>query len=233
MLASVTGQLTTWIAHHGVYAVFALMALDALVVPAGGELVMLYGGVLAAGAIAGADVAVLGLHPAPGAQSYVVIALAGTLGSLVGALLGWAIGVRGGRPLIERHGRRLHLGPQRFARAEQWFARYGARAVFVGRLTPVVRSFISIPSGVLGIPLTTYVPLTLLASLIWCFGFAGAGWAAGGTWQTINQDFRWADYAAIAAVLVLIAAAILHRRRAASGRRFAVTPEPGDGSGQL
>lgn len=206
-----TSQLTTWIADHSVYAVFALMALDALAVPAGGELVMLYAGVVAAGAIAGAHVTVLGFHPATGAESYVVLALAGTVGSLAGALLGWAIGVRGGRPLVERRGSWLHLGPERFARAEDWFARNGARAVFAGRLTPIVRSFISIPAGVLGIPLRRYAALTLLASLIWCFGFAAAGWAAGGTWETINHDFRYADYAAIAVVLALIAAAILHR----------------------
>ena len=174
---AVTSQLTTWIADHSVYAVFALMAIDA-VLPFGGELVMLYAGVVAAGAIAGADVTILGVHAATGLESYLVLAAAGTLGSLAGALIGWAIGARGGRPLVERHGSRLHLGPRRFARAEDWFERYGGRAVFVGRLTPIVRSFISIPAGVLGIPLGIYVALTLLASLIWCFGFAAAGWAA-------------------------------------------------------
>jgi membrane protein DedA with SNARE-associated domain len=217
MIATLTSQLTTWIAHHGVYAVFALMALDA-VLPAGGELIMLYAGVLAAGAIAGAHVTLLGAHPATGVESYLVLALAGTLGSLAGSLLGWTIGARGGRALIERHGRGLHLGPQRFARAEAWFARYGPRAVFVGRLTPLVRSFISIPAGVLGTPLRTYTLLTLLASLIWCFGFAAAGWAAGGAWETIHHAFRYADYAAVAAVLALISAAILRRRRAVTTR---------------
>jgi membrane protein DedA with SNARE-associated domain len=215
MLATVTSQVTTWIAQHGVYAVFALMAVDALL-PLGGELVMLYAGVLAAGAIAGAQVTILGAHPATGVESYIVLALAGALGSLAGALIGWAIGARGGRPLIERHGRVLHLGPGRFARAEDWFARYGGRAVFIGRLTPLVRSFVSIPAGVLGTPLGIYVPLTLLASLIWCFGFAAAGWAAGGTWESIHHDYGYAEYAAVAAVLVAVGAMILHRRRAAS-----------------
>lgn len=215
MIATVTSQLTDWVAQHGVYAVFALMAIDALL-PFGGELVMVYAGVLAAGAIGGADVVILGAHPATGVESYVVLALAGTLGSLVGALVGWAIGVRGGRPLIERHGRALHLGPRRFARAEEWFARYGGRAVFIGRLTPLVRSFISIPAGVLGTPLRIYAVLTLLASAIWCFGFAAAGWAAGGAWHSIDHAFRYAEYAAVAAVLVIVGALVLNRRRAAS-----------------
>jgi membrane protein DedA with SNARE-associated domain len=215
MTATVTSQLTHWVGQHGVYAVFALMAVDALL-PVGGELVMLYAGVLAAGAIAGAQVTILGAHPASGFESYVVLALAGVLGSLAGGLIGWAIGVRGGRPLIERHGRALHLGPQRFARAEEWFGRQGGRAVFIGRLTPLVRSFISIPAGVLGTPLRLYLTLSLLASLIWCFGFAAAGWAAGGAWESVNHAYRYAEYAAVAAVVVLIAAVVMHRRRAVS-----------------
>jgi len=206
----VSSQITSWIAHNGVYAVFALMAVDALL-PAGGELIMLYAGVLAAGAVAGAQTTLLGIHAATGLESYLLLALAGTLGSLVGGLIGWAIGMRGGRPLIERHGRVLHLGPARFARAEDWFARYGRRAVFIGRLTPLVRSFISIPAGVLRIPLGTYMALSLLASVIWCFGFAAAGWAAGGTWTTVHHDFRYADYAAVAAVLVLSGVVVVHR----------------------
>jgi membrane protein DedA with SNARE-associated domain len=219
--ATLTSQLTTSIAHHGVYAVFTLMALDALL-PVGGELIMLYAGVLAAGAIAGQHATLLGVHPAFGAESYIVLALAGALGYLAGSLIGWAIGARGGRALIERHGTRLHLGPQRFARAEEWFARYGARAVFIGRLTPLVRSFISIPAGVLRIPLGRYTALTLVASCIWCFGFAAAGWAAGGAWEATHHSLSYASYAAVAALLVLIGATILYRRRAVSRRRLSM-----------
>jgi len=101
-----TAHLTAWIAAHGLLAVFCLMAVDA-VLPAGGELVMLFAGALAAGAIAG--------HDGPSLAAAVA---AGTLGYLAGSLAGWAIGRAGGRPFIERHGRWLHLGPARFARAK-------------------------------------------------------------------------------------------------------------------
>src|ERR1700748_2928334 len=100
-----TSHLTTWIAEHGLIAVFALMAIDALL-PAGGELVMLFAGALAAGAIAG--------HHAP---SLATAILAGAPGSLTGAVIGWVIGRVGGHALIERRGRWLHLGPERFGRA--------------------------------------------------------------------------------------------------------------------
>ena len=204
MIASLTSQLTSSIAHHGVYAVFALMALDALL-PVGGELIMLYAGALSAGAIAGQHAVVFGTHLATGIESYVVLALAGSLGYLAGAVVGWAIG---------RRGRRVHVAPEAFARAERWFERFGNRAVFLGRLTPVVRSFISIPAGALGSPLGPYIALTLLGSMIWCFGFAAAGWALGDTWESFHRDFRYADYVAVLAVLGVVVAVMLHRRRA-------------------
>ncbi len=209
---SLTAQLTDWIAQNGVYAVFALMAVDALL-PVGGELIMLYAGVIAAGAVSNATVSVFGISVASGFESYVVLALAGSLGYLVGALAGWAIGDRGGRPLIERHGRWLHLSPEGFGRAERWFERHGSRAVFLGRITPLVRSFISIPAGVLGSPLGPYTLLTLAGSLLWCFAFAGVGWAVGGQWETFHHDFRYADYVVVAAVVLAIATVLAIRRR--------------------
>jgi membrane protein YqaA with SNARE-associated domain len=141
LIASVSGQITGWVAHHGAYAVFGLMAVDALL-PAGGELIMLYAGALGAGAIAGQHATLFGAHLSTGIESYLALAVIGALGYLAGSLIGWVIGVRGGRPLIERHGRWLHLNPQAFRRAERWFERFGHQAVFFGRLTPVVRSFI-------------------------------------------------------------------------------------------
>jgi membrane protein DedA with SNARE-associated domain len=205
-------NVTNWIAHYGVYAVFLLMAADAIL-PAGSELVMLYAGALAAGAIAAKHATLLGAHLSPGLESYIVLALAGALGYLVGSLVGWAIGARGGRALIERHGRRLHLAPETFARAEAWFMRRGRLAVFLGRLTPVVRSFISIPAGVFRVPLGSYTVLTLAGSLVWCFAFAGVGWALGNAWQSFHHGFRYADYAAVALLVVLVAGAVVRQRR--------------------
>ncbi|MBI5106555.1 MAG: DedA family protein [Solirubrobacterales bacterium] len=213
MLASITSHLTGWIADQGVYAVFALMAVDALV-PVGGELIMVYAGVVAAGAVAGGHPTFLGMAPTPGLESYLVLAMAGALGYLAGSLAGWVIGARGGRAIVERHGRWLHLSPRTLDRAEAWFDRFGSRAVLLGRITPVVRSFISVPAGILGSPLREYTMLTLLGSLIWCFAFAGAGWAAGGSWESFHHAFRYADYAVAAGLAVVLALAVARRRRA-------------------
>src|SRR4051794_24328068 len=219
VLASISGSIESAIANHAVVAVFGLMAVDALF-PLGGELIMLYAGVIAAGAVAGHHAGFAGSTLSTGIETYLVLALAGAVGYLVGAIVGWAIGVRGGRELIERRGRAFHLGPERFARAEAWFGRWGLWAVFLGRITPLVRSFISIPAGVFRTPFGRYVILTLLGSMIWCFGFAAAGWALGDAWHGLHDSFRYVDYAVV--VLVLLAAAVLlvrTRRRTRRVRR--------------
>ena len=212
VVAGLTTQLTSWVGNHGVYAVFGLMALDALL-PVGGELIMLYAGVLAAGAVSGQQAALFGSHLTPGFESYLVLVLAGAFGYLAGSLLGWGIGAYGGRSFVDRHRRWLHLSPQSMRRAEDWFERFGRRAVFLGRITPVIRSFISIPSGLLGIPIRPYTALTLAGSLIWCFSFAGIGWAVSGSWESFHNGFRYADYAVVAALVVAVALVLMHRRR--------------------
>jgi membrane protein DedA with SNARE-associated domain len=216
-LASVSGSLESLIGNHGFYAVFALMLVDA-VLPAASELVMVYGGALAAGAFSGQHVVLFGQRLDSGFESYVAIALAGTLGYTVGALGGWAIGLYGGRPLVERHGRWLRVDSEKIERAERWFARFGDAAAFIGRITPVVRSFVAIPAGIARMRLAPYTLFTFLGSAVWCFGLAGIGWALGSNWERFHHAFRFADYA-VAALLVAAAAYLLVRARGRSRRR--------------
>lgn len=212
-LASLTGTISSLVGDHGVYAVFALMALDA-VFPAASELVLLYAGALAAGTFPDQHVVVLGSTIGSGPGALVAIALAGTLGYALGALGGWAIGAAAGRLLVERHGRLLHVGPERLARAERWFARWGVAAAALGRVIPLVRSFVSIPAGVLRQPLPTYVLMTLVGSAAWAFAFTSIGYAVGTNWDGAHRQLRLLDYAVVAAV-VLTALWLLWRRRPA------------------
>ena len=221
MLASLTGSVTSAIGNHGVYAVFALMAIDA-VFPAASELVMLYAGALASGAFA-AHVSLFGARVTTPFWAFVTMALAGTIGYLVGSLVGWGIGAYGGRPLLERRGGLFHLSPAKLERAERWFDRWDVWAVFVGRITPVVRSFISIPAGVFRMKLGPYTILTLLGSAIWCFALAGCGWALGKSWERFHSDFRFVEYAVVVAVLAVAAWVVLRVRSARLARRAADT----------
>ena len=214
MVASLSSSLTTFVRDHGLAAVFFLMLVDA-VLPAASELVMVVGGALAAGAF-GASVSLFGAHISGGFWAYVAVSLAGTIGYLIGSIFGWAIGTYGGRPFLERHGRWLHLTPATLERAERWFERHGDWAVFLGRITPVVRSFVSIPAGVFRVSYLRYVVLTLIGSALWCFAFAGAGWAAGASYERFHHDFRYVEYAVVAGIVALAAYLFLRLRRSST-----------------
>ena len=222
LVAGLSGSLTSFIGNHGLYAVFVLMAIDA-VFPAASELVMVYAGALAAGAFVSQHVTLFGSRVTTPFWAFLAMALAGTIGYLVGSLAGWGIGAYGGRPLLERRGRLFHLSPGNLERAERWFDRWDDWAVFIGRVTPVVRSFISIPAGVFRMRLGRYTILTLLGSAIWCFALAGVGWAVGKSWERFHRDFRFVDYAVALAAVAALAWLLLRWRSARLARRAADT----------
>jgi membrane protein DedA with SNARE-associated domain len=210
--ASFTDALTSLIGDHGVYAVFLLMLVDA-VLPAASELVMLYAGALAASAFAGQNVVLFGWRIDSHFWGFVLMSLAGVAGNTAGSVLGWWIGYYGGRPLVERRGRWLHLGPENLDRAERWFERWGDWAVFLGRVTPVVRSFVSIPAGLARMPLGRFTVLTALGCMPWCFGIAGAGWALGSRYERFHEDFRYVDLTIVALVVLVVVGWYVRRRR--------------------
>jgi membrane protein DedA with SNARE-associated domain len=225
LVASVTSVITDRVieilGNHGLYAVFLLMLVDA-VLPAFSELVMVYAGALAAGAFS-TSVVLFGHEFESGFGAWLAMVLAGTIGYTIGSILGWAIGVYGGRPFLERRGRWFHLSHERLERAERWFDRWGDWAVLIGRITPVARSFISIPAGVFRMPFGRYVVLTFIGSTLWCIAFAGAGYAAGTRWETFHEKFHYVDYAIAVLVVAGVAYLVIRRRRSSSLSRRADT----------
>jgi membrane protein DedA with SNARE-associated domain len=221
VLASISSTFTHQVASHGVYAVFVLMLIDALF-PAASELVMLYAGAVAGGLLASAQhVSVFGQEISHGIGAFLAMALAGTIGYFVGALIGYAIGRYGGRPLLERHGRWFHLSPERFGRAERWFDRWGNFGVLVGRVTPVVRSFVSIPAGVFKMPLGPYCLYSFVGSAVWAFVIGGFGYGLGSSYERFNHDFKYLEYAVVAGVLGFAAYLAIRLFKAAKVRRRA------------
>ena len=215
MLASISGSLTSFIGDYGVYAVFLLMAIGA-VLPVASELVMVYAGALAAGPFASQHVVLFGLTVSSKPWAFVTMALAGAVGYVVGAIGGWCIGRYGGRPFVERRGRWLHLGHGRLDRAERWFDRHDRWAVLLGCATPIVRSFVAIPAGLFRMPFGRYTLLTLPGSAVWAFAFAGIGWAFGRNYDRFHHAF---DIALLAGAAVVVLYLVL--RRASSRLRRA------------
>ena len=211
--------MTSFIGDHGLVAVFALMAAAA-VVPAASELTMLYGGALASGALAG-HVGIGGHHFGSGLSAYVAIVVAGLVGNVAGAVVGWAIGLYGGRPLVERHGRYLHVTPARIDRAERWFERFGPIAVPLGFAMPLVRSFVAIPAGFSEVPLSRFVPLAVVGITTFCAALGGIGWAVGASWHAARHDLKYVDYAVVVGIVALVAYIVLRRRRSITMARRA------------
>ena len=221
-MSEITDAVTSAVGDYGLYAVFLLMLVDA-VLPAASEIVMLYAGAVAAGAFAGQSVKLFGEPIESTGWAYVAMALAGTIGYVLGSILGWGIGWYGGRPYLERHGRWLHITPEKLDRADAWFARYGDVSVLLARVVPVVRSFISVPAGVVRMPLGRFTLLTIPGSALWCFAIAGVGLALGTGWERFHHGWRYADYIVLGALLAggLYLAWRVRQRRA---RRRAVEP---------
>jgi membrane protein DedA with SNARE-associated domain len=214
--------LTDAVADYGLYAVFGLMLVDA-VLPAASELVMVFGGAIASGALA-AEVVIFGIELESGWPAYLGIALAGSAGYVIGSIGGWAIGIYGGRPFVERHQRLLHMSPEKLAKADRWFDRYDEAFVLFGRILPVVRSFVAIPAGLGRMPLPRYTLLTLPGSAAWCFGLAGAGWMLGAHWEDFHHAFRYAEYGVVAVIALAAVLGFLKWRSSRLARRARTDP---------
>jgi membrane protein DedA with SNARE-associated domain len=204
--------ITDTILQYGLLAVFVLMTLESACIPIPSEITMLFGGALANASF----VASLG---AEGRQlNFVAVGLAGTLGNLVGSWIAWGVGWRGGRPLIERWGRYVFLRKHELDRAEVWFQRHGEAAVFVSRLLPVIRTFISLPAGIAEMRFLRFSVYTFLGCLPWTFALAALGYVLGSQWHVVDRYLR--PISIVIAVLVVVAAGWWLYRRWKEQRRL-------------
>jgi len=193
-----------FIASYGYVAVFLLMVAESACIPIPSELIMTFGGALAAGAVPGTKLNLIG------------VIIAGTAGNVVGSYIAWAVGRYGGQPALRRWGRRLRLRDHDLERANHWFERYGPRAVLIGRLLPVVRTFISVPAGIAGMDPVPFGIYTAIGCIPWTTALACAGYAVGANWRSVENGFRGPTYIIAAVVVIAVAVAVW---RYARGRK--------------
>ena len=193
------------ISQYGYLAVFVLMLAESACVPVPSEVIMMFGGALAAGAVPGA-------HPA-----FAGVVAAGVFGNVAGSYISWWVGRSAGQAAIRRWGRRVGIREHEIDKATAWFDRHGPVAVLVGRVIPVIRTFISLPAGFADMPAGTFGLYTTLGAIPWTAALGIAGYALGANWEHVANDFHGPTYV-IAAVLVagLAVWAVRRRRNAAA-----------------
>ena len=200
--------ISSFIEHYGYLAVFVLMVLESACIPIPSEVTMLFGGAAANAVFARS----IGLADP---LNFVVVGLLGIAGNLVGSWIAYGVGRAGGRPLIERWGRFVFLREHELVRAEAWFAEHGEAAVFVSRLLPVIRTFISLPAGVAEMPFWRFSIYTALGCLPWTFALAGAGYALGSRWTVVERYLRPISIVVGVVLLAAIAYWLVRRSRQA------------------
>jgi membrane protein DedA with SNARE-associated domain len=154
-----------------------------------------------------------------GALRFGLVVLAATLGSLAGALILYAVGLYGGRPVVLRWGRVLRVTERDLDRAERWFERWGDWVVLVGRLIPIARSVVSIPAGTMRMGLVRFSVLTTLGSIVWNVVLIGAGYHLGSNWEDVTGVVGSFSFVlGVGALVAVLAAAWWVVRRRASAR---------------
>lgn len=190
-------SLLSFIEAHGYLAIFLVLAIESVGIPSPSEFSLLFAGYLVD----------------KGQLHYLPTVLAAAAGSTTGAALAYYLGLRGGRPFLERYGRYLSLPPPRLAAVERWFARHGWKVVYAGRVISGVRLYVSYPAGAFGLGPVPFGLATVAGALTWPLLAVTVGMYLGDRWGMLFgwlRELGWA--AAVVLVLLAVTCCFLHRR---------------------
>ncbi|MEO7295593.1 MAG: DedA family protein, partial [Candidatus Limnocylindria bacterium] len=175
----------------GYVGVGVAVALETIIAPIPSEVILPMAGWKVSQSVADASV----VEPLTGLPWNIPLAVAlATVGSVVGALVGYAIGALGGRPILDRFGRYVGIGAADLDMADRWFARWGSWAVFLGRMVPLVRTFVSYPAGISRMPLGRFLLFSTLGSLPWNLALIYAGFVVGENYPEISATMKPFEY---------------------------------------
>jgi membrane protein DedA with SNARE-associated domain len=167
-------QFIFWVMNSTGYAgIVILMAIESACIPLPSELIMPFAGYLVS----------------QGRFSLLLAATAGAIGCNLGSVIAYEIGYYGGRPLVEKYGSYILMSRHDVEIADRFFKRFGGLAIFVGRLLPIVRTFIALPAGIARMPRVPFHVYTFLGSWPWCFGLAYVGMKLGDHWMDLKPYF--------------------------------------------
>lgn len=192
-----TAALSNFVAAYGLGAVFVLMIAESCGFPFPSEIIMPTSGLLAA----------------TGHLNLIAAIVAGALANLVGSLIAYGLAARFGKPLLLGPGRYIGIRAHHLELAEGWFHRWGLVAVLLGRVLPVIRTYISFPAGLARVEIVRFSALTFIGALPWCAALALVGYVLGKNYDRVSRPI---EYAAIALALAVAAIVVIWYAR---GRR--------------
>jgi len=183
--------------HMSLVDIVLAMAIERCCIPLPSEIVMPLAGVmLVTGKILG------GINPLLGV---ILVALAGSLGCVIGSMAAYGIGYKGGRPLMLKYGRYVLISQHDTDKADAFFKTYGSATAFFSRLLPVVRTYISLPAGITRMSLVKFCVSTFLGSFPWCLLLAYVGTLIGGNLTKLGPIFHNLDIVIMVALVALVA----------------------------
>ena len=174
------------ISATGYGGVVLLMAIESANIPLPSEVIMPFSGFLVAS----------------GELNLWLVGLSGAIGCVVGSVVSYWIGVKGGRPLIEKYGKYILFSHHDLDIADRWFKKHGELTVFVGRLLPVIRTFISFPAGISRMNFGRFVIYSFLGSLPWCIFLAYLGQKLGENWENLRGYFHGLDWVILGLIVL-------------------------------
>jgi membrane protein DedA with SNARE-associated domain len=194
----------------GYLGVMIAMAIESAMIPLPSELILPYAGFLVSDPSQ--------IEPLThGPWNFWIVVIFATIGNTLGSLVAYAIGAYGGRPFLERYGRYLLIRPHEIELADSFFAKHGAATVFIGRLLPIVRTFISFPAGVARMPIGRFIVFSTAGAFIWSALLVYAGMILGDNWEAIRTTLQPFDLA-IAVIVVLAVVLFVWWRLGTPGR---------------
>jgi membrane protein DedA with SNARE-associated domain len=186
LIAELGSFVITMISKFGYTGILITMAIESACIPLPSEIIMPFSGYLVS----------------TGQFSMLGVTMAGAIGNVLGSLVAYYVGVWGGRPFVERYGQYFLVSRRDLEMADRWFLKYGETAVLISRMLPVVRTFISLPAGIVRMNVPRFVLFSFIGAVPWCYLLAYIGLKLGERWDGLHEYFHHLDVV-IGMVLVL------------------------------
>jgi membrane protein DedA with SNARE-associated domain len=193
----VSNLIMSLITSFGYAGIFFAMALESACIPFPSEIIMPFSGFV----VSEGKLGLLG------------ITLSGALGNLFGSVVAYEVGLKGGRPFLDKYGKYFLLSQKKLDLADDWFRKYGDRAVLISRILPVIRTYISLPAGIAGMDFKKFVFYTFMGSLPWCLVLGYIGVLLGTQWNSLKGWFHILDAIIIISLLCILMYLVLKYRK--------------------